>query len=148
MKSKAIKSYNLPSDRDIEYTIDAKPYTLIVILTMIGFALSILNKSTIMGFVMILVGAFATIFLPKRILLEFCKDYVVLYNKANHYDCYLIYYYEIVSWTYIKKVHNDELLFELEDGSTQSIESFGPYKIEKLLDYYAPSKKKRGGKKK
>lgn len=143
MKSKAIKSYNLPQDRIVDFRIDAKPYSAIVVLTGIGFCLSIINNLKVTGFALVSLGIFAVFFLPRRILLEFSSDYVVIYNKANHYDCFMIYYNEIINWLYIKKVYSDELCFELKDGSTIIIECFGPRRTERLLNMYAPGKKKK-----
>ena len=143
MKSKSIKSYNLPNDREISVTIDAKPYALMVILTIIGFTLTLFSAGMFPGIIVIILGCFAIIFLPRRILLEFCDEYVVVYNKANHYDCFVIYYDEIVSWTYVKKVSYDELTFELIEGVTETVECFGPWRTERILNIYAPNKNKK-----
>ena len=143
MNSKAIKSYNLPADRVINVTIDAKPYALIAVSTLAGFALAIFNSGDLLGLAIIALGFFAIMFLPRRILMEFSDDYLVIYNKANHYDCFMIYYEEIVTWSYIKKMTYDELNFELLGGINETVECFGPYRIEKLLNTYAPNKKKK-----
>lgn len=145
MKSKAIRTYNLPLEREIDITVDAKPYFLILLSTFIGFCLAIINNVAVMGMAMIALGFFAMMLLPRRVLLEFSSDYVVLYNKVNHNDCYMIYYSDIVNWSYLKRVYNDELCFELEDGSSEVVECFGPRRIEKILNIYAPGKKKKAG---
>ena len=121
MNSKAIKSYNLPADRVINVTIDAKPYVLIALSTLAGFALAIFNSGDLLGLAIIALGFFAIMFLPRRILMEFSDDYLVIYNKANHYDCFMIYYEEIVTWSYIKKMTYDELNFELVGGINETV---------------------------
>lgn len=147
MKSKAIKSYNLPIDRIVDFKVDAKPYFLIIFSTIVGVIFSMSSNLQITGYAITAIGFFAIIFLPNRILLEFSTDYVVIYNKANHNDCVMIYYNEIVNWSYIKKVYNDELCFELEDGHTEVVECFDPHRIERILNMYAPNKKKKNKKK-
>ena len=147
MKSKELKVYNLPYDRKIEASIDAKPYELIFIIVVVGVILSILLKVTFSGIALVLLGVFGLSFLPKHVLLEFSNEYVVIYNRANHNECVMVYYEDIQSWRYIKGNSFDELELTLINGSKESVEAFSKITFEGAMNKYIPDKKAKSNKK-
>ena len=147
MKTKELKQYNLPSDRILVGSIEAKPYFLIFLALIIGFVL-VFFFNRMYGISLIFMGFGCLAFLPRRELMEFTTDYVILFNKANQSNCILIYYEDIESWSYINGFLEDEVVIELVDGSTQRIECFSKNKIERLLGLYAKGKQKQVRKKK
>ena len=62
--------------------------------------------------------------MPRVVLMEFYYNYMVLYNKANKSNCVLIYYDEVISWSYMRGANRDFLVVELMDGSEELIEGF------------------------
>lgn len=147
MKSKELKTYNLPYDRKVEFMLDAKPSFLLFILALVGFILYLIDEKSVMGMTMMASCFFGMIFLPRRILIEFCEHYAVVFNKASHVECTMIYYDEIVNWYYRSGISYDELVFEMEDGSIEVIECFSRFRIERIMEVYAPNKMKKLGKK-
>ena len=143
MKSKALKTDNLPEDREVRYRINAKPFIALGVVFTIGAVLIFYPRLTYVGASMIAISLFALLFLPSRILLEFSDDYVVVYHRVNQNECELIYYDEIVSYQYIRKAQNDFLVFELENGETIRVSCFGKARIEMILNRYAKDKKKK-----
>ncbi len=143
MKSKALKTDNLPENREVTYRINAKPFITLGLLLAAGTALAFYPGYVYVGVTMVAISIFALAFLPSRVLLEFSDDYVVVYHRVNQQECELIYYDEIVSYQYVRKAHNDYLIFELENGETIRVSCFGKARIETILSQYAKDKKKK-----
>ncbi len=141
MRTKELKVYNLPNNRTINADIDAKPYTLLLGLMGLGVMLMIFN-AYIYGASLLLLGLFAIALLPRKILIEFSDNYMVLYNKVDKNDCVIIYYDDIVFWNYQRNVQNDTLTIELLDGSVESINCFDKHRIQRFMFIYAKGKKK------
>ena len=143
MKSKALKTDNLPEDREIEYRINAKPFILLGLIVVFGTGMMFYPSFVYIGAAIAATGLFALLFLPSRILLEFSKDYVVVYHRVNQNECELIYYDEIVSYQYVRNPQSDYLVFELENGETIRVSCFGKTRVEMILNHYAKDKKKK-----
>ncbi len=141
MNSKEIKAYNLPSDRKVIYHMETKPYVVLVIILIIGFLMFAINAT--LAIVISATMAYAIILLPSKVIIDFCEEYVILYNRPAKSDCMMIYYDEIVSWSYKKGSVEDELLFELIDGSKERVECFNRYKVRSILNEYASDKEIR-----
>ncbi len=143
MKSKALKTDNLPEDREIEYRINAKPFILLGLIIVFGTGMMFYPSFVYIGAAVVAIGLFALLFLPSRVLLEFSNDYVVVYHRVNQNECELIYYDEIVSYQYVRNPLSDYLVFELENGETIRVSCFGKTRIEMILNRYAKDKKKK-----
>jgi len=143
VKSKALKTDNLPEDRAIEYRINAKPFILLGLIIVFGTGMMFYPSFVYIGAAVVAIGLFALLFLPSRVLLEFSNDYVVVYHRVNQNECELIYYDEIVSYQYVRNPLSDYLVFELENGETIRVSCFGKTRIEMILNRYAKDKKKK-----
>lgn len=143
MKSKALKTDNLPEDREIEYRINAKPFILLGLIIVFGTGMMFYPSFVYIGAAVVAIGLFALLFLPSRVLLEFSNDYVVVYHRVNQNECELIYYDEIVSYQYVRNPLSDYLVFELENGETIRVSCFGKTRTEMILNRYAKDKKKK-----
>ena len=143
MKSKELKTYNLPAGRVVNSMINAKPHGFLVFLLVLGFVLSFIETVSALGIGMAISALLCLLLLPERIMAEFSDDYFVLYNKAGRGECMLIYYEDVVSWRYDRGVAEDELVLTLEDGSTSRIEGFSRALFESSLDQYIPDKKEK-----
>ena len=68
------------------------------------------------------------------------QDYIVLYNRHDKSECFIIYYEDMVSWHYEWNPSIDQLVISLVDGSVEKQEVYAKYRIEKWLNSLAPSK--------
>lgn len=142
MKTKEIKSHNLPETRVINESIEAKPYLLIVLFIVAGLFVLVFNDRTL-GVSLMFFGFCTLFFMPKRTLIEFHDEYLVLYNKANHAECTMVYYEDVRSWNYSVGFSDDELYIELNDGSSLRIEAFSKFLFESLMNRYLKDRKKK-----
>lgn len=124
MRSKELKTYNLPSDDQLISQIDAKPSFVFYVLIAMGLVFFVYNHYNPYGLFVAIVALIALIYMPRVVLMEFYYNYMVLYNKANKSNCVLIYYDEVISWSYMRGANRDFLVVELMDGSEELIEGF------------------------
>ena len=143
MNSKALKKDNLPTDIKPEKQYDAKPIGFLVACFIFGSMLCFDLRYLSFGVFLISIAIFALVFLPSRVLIEFYKDYMIVYYKVNQEDCYLIYYDEVVSWTYIKGRMKDYIYFELEEGETVRVASFSRNRIGSYLENCLTNREKK-----
>ncbi len=143
MKSKELKTYNLPSENVLIAQIDAKPTFLFVILICLGIASLSFKMDPIYGSILITFSLIALIYMPKVILMEFYSDYLVMYNKADKDNCVLIYYDEIASWHYVWGANRDYLCIELSDGSEEIIEAFSKSLFEGNMNRFLKDKHRK-----
>ena len=143
MRSKELKTHNLPVDNQVLAQIDAKPTFLFMILIGMGLIFFIYNHTNPYGVFVTIVAVAALIYLPRVVLMEFYQDYMVMYNKADKTNCVLIYYDEVVSWNYVWGANRDFLLVELVDGSEEIIETFSKTVFESNLNRFLRDKYKK-----
>ena len=142
MKSKELKTYNLPEDRVVLAYIDAKPTLAIFIIFAFGGILLAYQQYLIGGAIM-LMSMGAMFLLPSRKLIEFYSDYLVLYNHANKDVCEMIYYDDVISWHYTYGVAYDKLNFRLIDNSIHSVDGFSIITFENQLNRFLKDKKEK-----
>ena len=140
MKSKELKKYNLPEDRILLGLIDAKPNTFLFLFFLIGLALVATTHYTVGAFITG-VSTMAFMVLPRRILIEFYENYLVLYNHAGKNDCEMIYYEDVVKWRYNYGISYDELQIILTDNSTHTIDAYSKVEYETLMNRFLKDKK-------
>lgn len=143
MKSKELKTYNLPNENTMLSEINAKPTVLFVLLILVGIISLILRISPIYGITLITIGVVAIIAMPRVTLMEFYYDYLVMYNRADKNTCAIIYYSEVKSWYYSWSAKKDILTIELEDGSVEQIEAFSKTIFEAHMSRYLKDKHKK-----
>ena len=142
MKSKELKTHNLPVDIFPISKIDAKPEWLFILFIILGFFSFTYEISRFYGVAMILTSLCVLLFMPKVRLMEFFQEYLVMFNKADKSSCVLIYYDEISSWYYTWSANRDYLYIELENGSTEKIEAFSKTLFEANMNRFVRGKKK------
>lgn len=81
--------------------------------------------------------------MPNRLLIEFTSNYLILYNKGNSVDCYIVYYADIVTWKYIGGFKEDELIINLIDGTSLKLEAFSKIRFEREMNKYLKDKKEK-----
>ena len=143
MRSKELKTYNLPNENQALSQIDAKPNFIFVIMVCMGLALFIYDHTNPYGIFMTLVSIIAMIYMPRVVMMEFYQDYMVMYNKADKSNCALIYYDEVLSWNYVWGANRDFLLVEMTDGNEEIIEAFSKTLFESHMNRFLRNKHKK-----
>ncbi|MBR4470445.1 MAG: hypothetical protein IKS54_03940 [Erysipelotrichaceae bacterium] len=143
MKSKELKTYNLPVDNPVIAQIDAKPNFLFVIMIMIGMFSFIASFPKIYGVILIGFSICALIYMPRVLLMEFYNEYLVVYNKADKNNCVLIYYEDITSWYYSRGASHDYLYIELSDGRQEKIDAFSKSIFESNMNRFLKDKRRK-----
>lgn len=143
MRSKHLKSYNIPSDQMSLSYIDAKPNFIFLILFVVGAILLVNRNNYLYGTVILLSSIIGGFFLPRTILMVFYQDYLIMYNRADKDYCALLYYDEIVSWSYIRNRKNEYLSVELIDGSNETINGFSKTIFERNMKRFLKDKQKK-----
>ena len=143
MKSKQLKSYNIPTGDAFIDSIDAKPNGLLVAMMISGFAMIIFKWSNIFGLMTILFSLSLLLFLPGDVLIYFFKDYLIMYNRADRNQCVLVYYDEVASWRYSWSPSSDYLYIELIDGNEERIEAFSKSLFEYKMRIFLKDKQKK-----
>lgn len=142
MKTKEIKRYNLPNERIVLSRIDAKPYELIILVILVAVFVAY-RSQWLYGSFFALLSIIILIVLPSRLLIEFTNDYLIIYNKGNSADCYIVYYEDIVSWKYIGGFKEDELIINLVDGTSLELEAFSKIRFEREMNRFLKEKKEK-----
>ncbi len=146
MKSKVLKTYNLPTDAIMIGSINAKPTFLFAIIIVAGLFLLGTNIPMAYSLSLTMLSMVALIYLPKVVMMEFYSDYMVLYNRADKDTCYLIYYDEVSSWYYSWSPNRDYLFIELQNGAIEKIEAFSKPIFETQMNRFMRDKRKRTAK--
>lgn len=141
MKSKEIRVRNLPKDDVPFYVSNVKPTSFLIVAMIAGISfLWIRSYLQVIGVMVIMVSLFSLLMLPDCKLYEIYQDYIVLYNRHDKSECFIIYYEDIVSWHYEWNPSFDQLVISLVDGSVEKQEVYAKYRIEKWLNSLAPGK--------
>lgn len=143
MKSKELKTYNLPKDDLLISSIDAKPSFLFLLLTIFGILLLFFESFRLYGVSILVITLITYLYLPKVTLMEFFQDYLVLYNRADNNTCVLVYYDEVVSWNYTWSANRDYLNIELQNSQKERIEAFSKTIFESNMNRFLKEKKKK-----
>ena len=141
MKSKEIRVRNLPKDDVPFYVSNVKPTSFLIIAMIAGICfLWIRTYLQVIGVMVIMVSLFSLLMLPDCKLYEIHQDYIVLYNRHDKSECFIIYYEDMVSWHYEWNPSYDQLVISLVDGSVEKQAVYAQYRIEKWLNSLAPGK--------
>ncbi|MBQ6333636.1 MAG: hypothetical protein IJI46_00995 [Erysipelotrichaceae bacterium] len=143
MKSKVLKTYNLPEDNLVIAQIDAKPTYIFVILILVALVSFMLEIPNAYGIILLCLSIACLIYMPRVLLMEFYNEYLVMYNRADKNNCVLIYYEDITSWYYAWGANHDYLYIELADGSKERIEAFSRSIFESNMNRFLKDKKRK-----
>ncbi len=140
MRSKELKTYNLPTDSYFVSEINAKPTIIFLVLILVGILSFFTSIPKIYGITLLYLGFVGISLMPRVVLIEFYNDYLVLYNKADKNTCELIYYDEVASWHYSRGTTRDYLYIDLIDGTQEKIEAFSKTIFEVTLSRFIKEK--------
>lgn len=144
MRSQEIKIRNLPILDTKPYSLRVKPVQILLLIIAVGIYLA-LQKTGVAstGTVLIILGLFALVLMPDRTLAQFLPAYMILYDNRMRDSCMLIYWDEIVSWSYEWHPGCDLLVITLVDGSTRTADMYSKRSVAKYMNLYAPNKEKK-----
>lgn len=136
MKSQILKKKNLPI-KDLPLTsIKVKPQELLYCFMAVGCFCLFYPSVNALGICFIIFALLGISIFPERTLVEIFSDFMVLYNQADPYICWIIYWNEVNSWVYEKRKTYDVLKVSLLDGTTVTIDLYSKQSIEPyLLEY-------------
>lgn len=148
MKSKILKIRNLPQDKTVMYTLQAKPFIFLMTMMIVSIFIAIFNATNFLyAIVIFLVALFAIVFMPDSLILQFMKEYMVIYHNLRRNECYLVYYDEIKVWQYQWSLQKDYLYLQLIDDAEFCVECFNRRKVKAFLKQCCPNKELKKEKK-
>ena len=133
VRSNVLKTRNLPRSSKKLDAINAKPYLFIVILFMIGITLLVYGYF-LTGIAITLIFGYHLLFIRNAIVTEFYEEYVVFYMDKNCEECFLLFWNDILSWSYLKRKHDLDMI-EVVLKNNQKV-SFKCLSKKKILKYF------------
>lgn len=125
-------------------TVHVKPTFALSFFVLLGIAMMIMKPYMMLpGLTLIILSLFALAVMPDRLLCTFTPEYLVLYNCKDRAECNIIYWDEIVSWTYEWHPNYDQLVINLTDGRTELQDMYSPRTIRRQMRLYAKDKEKK-----
>lgn len=147
MKSQYIKIRNIdPKIRKESFTVRVKPWPILFAMLIFGIALLVF-RSYMLGFALfiIILSVFALTVMPDRILLQFTPDYLLMYNRQDRSECTMLYWDEIVTWSYEYHASSDLLVVKLINDQTEQVDMYSKWIIVKRMQRYAAGKELKKG---
>lgn len=109
VRSNVLKTRNLPQSSKKLDEIKVKPYLFIIILFMIGIAFLVYGHF-LMGIAITLIFGYNLLFIRNVVVTEFYEEYVVFYMDKNCEECFLLFWNDILSWSYVKRKHDLDII--------------------------------------
>ena len=69
--------------------------------------------------------------------MKFNQDYIVLYNRHDKRECFIIYYEDMVSWHYEWNPSYDQLVISLVDGSVEKTRSLREVSYREMVKFFS-----------
>ena len=134
IRSKKLKTRNLPEPREAIDQINAKPYVFLILFLFIGLYM-FFTSNYLMGIFMMAIFLYYLIFIKNKVVTEFYEDYIVFYNEKEMEECYIVFYAEIKSWVYLPgRFDTDRVEITFKDGKRVAFDSLSKRKMKRYLD--------------
>ena len=141
-KNRIIRISNIPNDK-VVYEVKSKPVLSFLVSCAIGIAL-LFTRFWMFGTFFLLISLYALFFLPNHVMMKFTERFLISFNDKNDQECTIIYWNEIVKWTYIVTRQNTDFIYvELIDGDCMNLPVMPQQKAQKLLRKYAEGKEEK-----
>lgn len=137
MKSKKLKRWNLPAYGEKLDCVKSKPYSILIMIVLIGLALISIDQKVI-GIAIIVLACYQIGFANNQVLCEFYDHYVVFYKTQEPDECFILFWQDVAKWQYRCGWMQDELHVILKDGTTMDFCSLSRRKIERYFRKYVP----------
>ena len=136
VKSKVLKTRNLPVDGKLIDHCNAKPYLFILLAISIG-ALLLMTRFYLIGFVILCFFLYYLIFVKDVTLIEFYDKYAVFYFNNAENECFLLFWEDVEKW----QVHSsrkdfDQVEVTLRNQQVVSLKCLERKKLERYLTTY------------
>ncbi len=144
MRSKELKIYNIPKENLPLHTMGVKPRQAILFFLLVGIGITAFYPMYMtLGLSFIAVCLFALVAMPDRRLLDIYESFIIIYDSRILNMCYCIYWEDILTWQYIRKVEGDQLQLELVDGQLVTCDAYRSRKLFLYLQTLARGKEKK-----
>ena len=148
MRSKVLKTRNVPKNVAVIKRVTLKPIFLLSIPIVISAAILVFTSITILGISLLGLTSFFFFILPNHVLIEFTEEFLVLYNRKSKDECTLIYWDEIMNYEYQSNTTGADILsITLIDNTVYTSECFSRNSIILLFNQFAPNKELRRNRK-
>ncbi|MBR2808798.1 MAG: hypothetical protein IKE33_01030 [Erysipelotrichaceae bacterium] len=137
MRSKVVRINSIDENK-IMTQIKAKPELFLALMFVFSFVILMFNGY--LGFALMMITTYCFIFFPERRLIDFCDEYLIIYNDINHEVCYMLYYDEIVSWQYVSTFNADKLVIALINNQVYETDIFNRHRTERIMERFVPER--------
>ncbi|MGN1344929.1 MAG: hypothetical protein ACI4U3_10120 [Traorella sp.] len=111
LKSNRYKCRNLPSNYKVNARIKSKSITPMVALGVIGMFLIVNDEDwRILGYIFVGFSIYFIFMEKNETSIEFCDQFMIVYNKQKKDECLLLYYDEILCYHYKKRFFEPDLV--------------------------------------
>lgn len=143
IRSKKLKTRNLPEPREAIDKINAKPYIFIALFLIIGLYM-FFTSSYLWGIFMIAIFLYYLIFVKNKILTEFYEEYIVFYNEKDDDECYIVFYNEVKSWSYEPgRFASDTVEMTFKNGKRVRFDCLSKHKMRRYMGEYVGEMEKK-----
>ena len=141
VKSKILKTRNLPKDGKKLDSIGTKPYMIICICIVLGFFL-LFTRFYLFGIVLVILFLYYLLFVKNVVLIEFYDQYAVFYLNNGNEECFLLFWNDILKWN-ISESRNelDELHIVLKNREHVDLKCLGKKKIKRWFSQFVDDEK-------
>ncbi len=139
VRSNVLKTRNLPQSSKKLDVVNSKPYLFIILLFIIGI-LFIVYDFLLIGIAITLIFGYNLLFIRNVVVTEFFEDYAVFYMDKNREECFLLFWNDILSWSYVKtKQDFDRIEVVLKNNQKVSFKCLSKNKILKNFKKHVAS---------
>ncbi len=147
MKSKILAIENLPNHKPFLKVVDVKPTSQLIFVALLGLIIGVINNDFIfISVALIAISVICLIAFPNRRLVAVTEEYLVLYNQKNRNYCFLVYWDEILFWSYHKHSEKDEIVVELIDHHVEKVDCYSYHAIAPWINMFIAGKEIKKGK--
>ena len=141
IKSNRFKCRNLPANYEVNARVKSKPVLTMCFIAVAGLILIFQNSYFFMGVLLLFFGMYSLLFSKNQTTVEFSDDFVIFYLDDHGGECYLIYYADIESYEYQRKLFDTDIVrIKLKNQKILEFKSLDRRKITKNLEKHVAHK--------
>lgn len=144
MRSKILKTRNIPKNVTVIQRVTLKPVFLLSMMIIVSAVILFFTSVTILGLSLLGLTSFFFFILPNHVLIEFTEEFLILYNRKSKDECTLVYWDEIMNYEYQSNNKGADILsITLIDDTVYTIECFSRNSIRLMFNQFASNKEVR-----
>ena len=141
VKSKILKTRNLPKDGKKLDSIGTKPYLIIILGIVLGIIL-LFTRFYLFGIVLVILFLYYLLFVKNVVLIEFYDQYVVFYLNNGNEECFILFWNDILKWHICESRNDlDELHVILKNKKHVDLKCLGKKKIRHWFSQFVDDEK-------